>query len=84
MGLHRLAKLHGLEQRWGLEHWNAKAHYNFVENLHSETARSLGVQSAGRPGPNVTVRLDPTVAGHRDLHRARACLTDAIRDSYPY
>jgi hypothetical protein len=70
-------------RRSAAERWIAKAHHSFVENLHPETARSPVVRSAGRPGPNVKVLLDPRAAGRRDLHRAQRCLTDAIRDSDP-
>ena len=82
--LSRLEKRHGLEPRHSpVERWIAKVRHSFVENLHLETARSPVVRSAGRSGPNVKVQLDPTVAGHRNLHLAQRCLTDAIRDSDP-
>ena len=83
-GLGYLGKRHGSDPaRWALEHWIAKARHNFVENLHSETARSPAVPNAGRHDPNVKVRLDPTVAGNRHFPRALRRLTDVIRDSYP-
>ena len=84
MDLDRLEKSHGLEpMHSAVERWIAKARHSFVENLHSEAARSPAERNAGRPGPNVKVQLDPTVAGRRGLHRVQRCLTDAIRDSDP-
>jgi hypothetical protein len=82
--LSRLEKRRGLEPRHSaVERWIAKAPHSFVENLHLGAARSLVVRSWGRPGPNVKVQLDLTVAERRDLPCVQKGLTAARHDSDP-